>query len=117
MPACEIVLQYANKALFRIVTLLGAGSGTNLSTRSRGERALAERLGRVDATPDRTYAPKDEIRMRHEVRYALEHAPGFEDEGREGDFVEVHADSGGRFVSRRVGLEQAHGVEPTVVVK
>ena len=47
--------------------------------------------------------------MRHEIRYALEHAPGFEDEGREGDFVEVHADSGGGFVSRRVVLGQAHG--------
>jgi hypothetical protein len=46
--------------------------------------------------------------MRHEVRYALEHAPGFEDEGREGDFVEVHADSGGRFISRRIGRGQTH---------
>jgi hypothetical protein len=39
--------------------------------------------------------------MCHEIRYALEHAPGFEDEGREGNFVKVHADSGELVVSRR----------------
>ena len=39
------------------------------------------------------YAPEDEVRMRHEVRDALEHAPGLEDERRERHFVKVHADS------------------------
>jgi len=61
VPVCEIALQYADKSLFRVVTLLST---------------------------------KDEIWMRHEIRYALEHAPGFEGEGREGNFVKIHADSG-----------------------
>jgi hypothetical protein len=39
--------------------------------------------------------PKDEVRMGHEVRYALEHAPRLEDECWEGDLGEIHADSGG----------------------
>lgn len=37
--------------------------------------------------------PEDELRMRHEVCDALEHAAGLEDEGGEGDFGEVHAHS------------------------
>ncbi len=43
----------------------------------------------------RQNSPKDEVWMRHEIRYALKHTPRLEDEGREGDFGEVHADSGG----------------------
>ena len=39
------------------------------------------------------HPPKDEIRMGHKVRYALEHAPRLQDERREGDLGEVHADS------------------------
>ena len=38
--------------------------------------------------------------MRHEIRYALEHAPGLEDEGQEGDFVKGHVDSGELVVSQ-----------------
>jgi len=38
-------------------------------------------------------SPKDETRMCHEIRHALEHAPGFEDEGEEVNLVKVHADS------------------------
>jgi hypothetical protein len=54
--------------------------------------------------------------MRHEIRYALEHAPGFEEEGREGNFVKVQADSGELVISRRPRAS-IHGGNPTVVVK
>ena len=73
--------------------------------------------------PSRTYdkadSPKDQIRMSHEIRYALKHAPGLEDEGRESDFVEVHTDSVGNgvgIVSRRSRASTQRG-DPTVVVK
>lgn len=64
-------------------------------------------------------SPKDEIWMRHEIRYALEHTPGFEDEGWEGDFGEVHADSGGDG-RERWGISNHHNKDdgrPTEVVK
>ena len=39
--------------------------------------------------------------MRYEIRFALEHAREFDDEGREGKFVTVHANSGELVISRR----------------
>jgi hypothetical protein len=41
------------------------------------------------------HPPKDEVRVGHKVRYALEHAPRLQHERRECDLGEVHADSGG----------------------
>ena len=40
-----------------------------------------------------THSPEDEIRMCHEVRYALEHTSRLEDERWKCDLGEVHADS------------------------
>ena len=39
------------------------------------------------------HPPKDEVRVGHKVRYALEHAPRLQHERRECDLGEVHADS------------------------
>ena len=46
--------------------------------------------------------------MGHEVGDALEHAARLEDERREGDLVEIHADSGRK---ARVRVGRRHGVE------
>jgi hypothetical protein len=39
------------------------------------------------------YSPEYEIRVRHEVRDAFEHAPGLKHKCRKGDFGQVHPNS------------------------
>ena len=57
------------------------------------------------------HPPKDEVRVGHKVRYALEHAPRLQHERRECDLGEVHADSegGGRHDGQRVSQVGAVG--------
>lgn len=71
MPPCEIVLQHAQKTFLGIVAALCTASGV------RG----AQRRGPL------ADAPKDEVRVGHEICYALQHTPRLQHERREGDFV------------------------------
>ena len=102
VPTSEIVLQYTDKTLFRVVTLLSTADRTHQLRQSTSRGAPRRK----------TDSPKNKIRMRHEICYALEHAPGFEDEGREGNFVEVHAHSEGLVVRRRSRTSVHEGGPP-----
>jgi hypothetical protein len=111
MPPCEIILEHADETVLRIFTQVGAtdesrrtsaiflkvwrnetqhggtpvprsGAGDNSIYVSR-ERACAEIGLRDDA--EKRDAPKYEVGVGHEIRYAFEHAPWLEDECWKGD--------------------------------
>ena len=69
------------------------------------------RVSRCGMTRRREDAPKYEVGVSHEIRYAFEHTPWLEDERWKGDLREVHADSAEwGFWSQRVGWGQSVAV-------
>ena len=72
VPASKIILEYANKALFWVVAVLGT---------------VGRDIVSIDTRMAPPHVPEDEIWVGHEVGDALEHTTGLEYESGEGYFV------------------------------